>query len=83
MDIISKRGVLMLSFARKADGTFREDQKVMMRKLGAWLKIGGEGVYHSEYDQDNWKDECGCFELPPKRKKKLRKKSRKPKRKGD
>ncbi|MDZ8117619.1 alpha-L-fucosidase [Pontiella sp. NLcol2] len=45
MDIISKRGVLMLSFAPKADGTFPEDQKKMMRELGGWLKINGEAVY--------------------------------------
>lgn len=45
MDIISKRGVLMLSFAPKPDGTFPEEQKVMMQELGAWLKICGEAVY--------------------------------------
>lgn len=45
MDTISKRGVLMLSFAPKADGSFPEDQKQMMRELGAWLKINGEAVY--------------------------------------
>ncbi|QBG46780.1 alpha-L-fucosidase [Verrucomicrobia bacterium S94] len=45
MDIISKRGVLMLSFAPKADGTFPEDQKKMMRELGDWLNINGEAVY--------------------------------------
>lgn len=45
MDIISKRGVLMLSFAPRADGSFPEDQQVMMRELGAWLKVCGEAVY--------------------------------------
>ncbi len=24
---------------------------------------------HREYDEDKWKDECGCFEHPPPRKK--------------
>jgi alpha-L-fucosidase len=45
MDIISKRGVLMLSFAPRPDGTFPEEQKTMMYELGAWLKICGEAVY--------------------------------------
>lgn len=45
MDIISKRGVLMLSFAPKPDGTFPEEQKAMMRELGSWLKVCGEAVY--------------------------------------
>jgi mRNA interferase HigB len=25
---------------------------------------------HREYDEDKWKDDCGCFELPPPKKKK-------------
>jgi mRNA interferase HigB len=25
---------------------------------------------HREYDQDKWKDECGCFAPPPRRRKK-------------
>ncbi|WP_282036488.1 alpha-L-fucosidase [Saccharicrinis aurantiacus] len=45
MDIISKRGVLMLSFAPKPDGTFPEEQKTMMYELGDWLNICGEAVY--------------------------------------
>ncbi|WP_347839381.1 alpha-L-fucosidase [uncultured Draconibacterium sp.] len=45
MDIVSKRGVLMLSFAPKPDGTFPEEQKKMMLELGDWLAICGEAVY--------------------------------------
>lgn len=45
VDIVSKRGVLMLSFAPKPDGSFPEDQKVMMRELGAWLDVCGEAIY--------------------------------------
>lgn len=25
---------------------------------------------HSEYDLDNWKDECGCYDVPPPKKEK-------------
>lgn len=45
MDVISKRGVLMLAIAPKADGSFPEDQKKMLRELGSWLEICGEAVY--------------------------------------
>lgn len=45
MDVISKRGVLMLSFAPKPDGTFPDDQKKMMYELGDWLEVCGEAVY--------------------------------------
>jgi mRNA interferase HigB len=37
---------------------------------------------HAVYDDDKWKEECGCFEPPPKPKKKATKKSGKRKRKG-
>ncbi|MBN8459344.1 MAG: alpha-L-fucosidase [Verrucomicrobia bacterium] len=45
VDIVSKRGVLMLSFGPKADGTFPDDQKHLMLAIGDWLKINGEAIY--------------------------------------
>ena len=45
MDIISKRGVLMLSFAPMADGSFPDDQIQLAQELGGWLKVHGEAVY--------------------------------------
>ena len=42
-----------------------------------------KAMTHAEYDDDKWKDECGCFEPPPKPKKKAKKKSRKSKGKGN
>ena len=36
---------------------------------------------HKEYDENKWKDECGCFEAPPRRKKATRKATKR-KRKG-
>ncbi len=38
---------------------------------------------HSEYDKNKWKEECGCFEPPPRPKKKASRKSRKRKRRGN
>ncbi|MBI1315222.1 type II toxin-antitoxin system HigB family toxin [bacterium] len=38
---------------------------------------------HAEYDEGKWKEVCGCFEPPPKPKKKAAKSSRRPKRKGN
>lgn len=45
VEIVSKRGILMLSFAPRADGSFPEDQKTFMREMGAWLKVNGEAIY--------------------------------------
>lgn len=47
VDIISKNGVLMLSFAPKPDGTFPEDQQQLMLSIGSWLKINGEAIYNT------------------------------------
>ena len=38
---------------------------------------------HTEYDKDKWKEECGCFEPPPKPKKTTRKKSHNRQQKGN
>ncbi len=35
---------------------------------------------HSEYDEDKWKDECGCFEPPPPPKRKKAAPPRRPRR---
>lgn len=45
VDIVSKRGVLMLSFAPRPDGTFPDDQKQLMFSIGNWLKVCGEAIY--------------------------------------
>ncbi|WP_111708591.1 alpha-L-fucosidase [Lutibacter citreus] len=51
IDVISKRGVLMLAIAPKADGTIPENQKKFIKKMGTWLKICGEAVYSTRpYD---------------------------------
>ncbi|MFC2113025.1 alpha-L-fucosidase [Bacteroidota bacterium] len=45
VEIVSKRGVLMLAFAPKADGSFPEDQKQFIREMGAWMDACGEAIY--------------------------------------
>lgn len=42
---ISKNGNLCLNISPKADGTIPEDQQQVLREVGQWLKINGEGVY--------------------------------------
>ena len=45
VDIVSKRGVLMLSFGPRPDGTFPDDQVKLMLAIGNWLKVCGEAIY--------------------------------------
>ncbi len=45
IDRVSRGGGLMLSISPKADGTIPEEQKTILKALGDWLKINGEGIY--------------------------------------
>ncbi|RMD74628.1 MAG: hypothetical protein D6820_16340, partial [Lentisphaerae bacterium] len=47
IDIVSKNGVLLLNIAPKSDGSIPESQTRLLREIGAWLKINGEGIYDS------------------------------------
>ena len=47
VDIVSKRGVLLLNVAIRADGTIPADQMVIMDELGLWLKGNGEAIYNT------------------------------------
>ncbi len=47
LDVISKRGVLLLNIAFRADGTIPEDQAAVMEEFGAWVAANGEAIYGS------------------------------------
>jgi len=41
----SKRGITLLSFGPRADGTIAEPIKERLRGIGEWLRINGEAIY--------------------------------------
>jgi len=45
IDRVSRGGGLMLSISPMADGTIPEEQKQILKELGDWLKVNGEGIY--------------------------------------
>lgn len=45
VDVVSKNGTAMLNVGLRGDGTLPEEQALMLRGLGDWLKINGEGIY--------------------------------------
>lgn len=45
IDIVSKNGMLLLNVGPKADGTITDEELTVLKDLGRWLKINGEGIY--------------------------------------
>jgi len=48
VDIVSKRGVLLMNVAVRADGSIPSDQYAVMEEFGDWLKANGEAIYDTE-----------------------------------
>lgn len=45
IEAVSKNGNLLVSVELYPDGTIVREQKVVMKKVGNWLKINGEAIY--------------------------------------
>ncbi|MCM1067042.1 MAG: alpha-L-fucosidase [Muribaculaceae bacterium] len=44
-DVVSKNGNLLLNVPLRSDGTFDEKEEKIIRQIGQWMKINGEGIY--------------------------------------
>jgi alpha-L-fucosidase len=45
VDVVSKNGTLLLNIGPKADGTIPEQEQVMLREIGEWLRINGKAIF--------------------------------------
>ncbi|MEM1108114.1 MAG: alpha-L-fucosidase [Planctomycetota bacterium] len=45
IDIVSKNGALLMNVGPRADGTIPQEQIDLLRQLGGWMNINGEGIY--------------------------------------
>lgn len=45
IDIVSKNGVMLLNVGPRPDGTITEEETKVLKDLGSWLKVNGEGIY--------------------------------------
>ncbi|MCR4647930.1 MAG: alpha-L-fucosidase [Lachnospiraceae bacterium] len=48
VDIISKNGTLLLNIGPKADGTFTEEETMILKQIGEWMKINREAVFDTK-----------------------------------
>jgi alpha-L-fucosidase len=44
-DLVSRGGILLLSLTPKGDGSIPDEEVRIMREIGDWLKVVGEGIY--------------------------------------
>ena len=45
VDIVSKNGNLLLNIGPRADGSITQEQQEVLREIGKWLAVNGEGIY--------------------------------------
>jgi len=45
VDITARGGIMLLSLTPKGDGSIPEEEKEIMKGIGDWLKVNGEGIY--------------------------------------
>ncbi|MCK7536363.1 MAG: alpha-L-fucosidase [Marinilabiliales bacterium] len=48
VDIVAKGGNLLLNVAPTPEGEWQQGAYNLLKEYGAWLKINGEGIYHSK-----------------------------------
>lgn len=49
IDVSSKNGCMLLNVGPKSDGTITLEDQNVLRGIGNWLKINGEGIYDTTY----------------------------------
>ena len=45
IDMVSRGGIFFLSLTPKGDGSIPDEEKEIMKEMGAWLSIHGEAIY--------------------------------------
>lgn len=47
IDVVSKNGMLLLNVGPKSDGTITDEELLVLKETGEWLRVNGEGIYES------------------------------------
>lgn len=49
VNIVSKNGMLLLNVGPKADGTITDEETAVLRGIGEWMRVNGEGIYGTTF----------------------------------
>lgn len=49
IDIVSKNGMMLLNVGPKADGTLTDEETGVLKEIGKWMKLNGEGIYSTTF----------------------------------
>lgn len=65
IDIVSKNGMLLLNIGPKSDGTITDEETKVLKEIGQWLKLNGDGIYGTthwkQFGEGDVNNEDGFF----------------------
>ncbi|BBF45277.1 alpha-L-fucosidase [Lachnospiraceae bacterium KM106-2] len=66
IDVVSKNGNVLLNIGPKGDGSIPDGDKKILKDIGSWLSVNGEGIYNSKVfrvaEEGPTKEEEGQFQ---------------------
>lgn len=49
IDVVSKNGCMLLNVGPKSDGTLCDEEKAILKQIGKWMRVNGEGIYDTSF----------------------------------